>query len=155
METKITAAHKYSTDARVCASGHTKWNFFIRIVRDCTATNLFGFLGAVEALKLFAGLEADGFAGRDVDFFAGAGIAADAGFARLDAKDAEAAELDALSAAESLLERFENGFDGLFGLGAADARRTDDRVYDVQLNHTSLRGFRGQMLEGAAWVVKT
>src|SRR5882724_6248362 len=113
------------------------------------------FLGALEALEFFAGLEADGFAGRNVDFFTGAGIAADAGLARLDTEDAKAAELDALAAAEGLLEGFEDGFDGLLGFGAADVRRGDDSVYDVQLNHTSLRRIRGQMLEGAAWVVKT
>ena len=113
------------------------------------------FLGTLEALELFSGLEADGFAGRNVDFFPGAGIAADAGLARLDAEDAKAAELDALAAAEGLLERFENGFGGLLSLGAADVRRGDDGVYDVQLNHTSLRRIRGQMLEGATWVVKT
>jgi len=119
------------------------------------SNGLVRFLGAFEALEFFAGLEADGFAGRNVDFFTGAGIAADAGLARLDAEDAEAPELDALAAAKGLLERFKNGFDGLLGLGTADTRRGDDGVYNVQLNHTSLRRFRGQMLEGAAWVVKT
>src|SRR6266850_4721437 len=132
---------------------------FIEAERDGTrqrdSNGLVRFLGALEALKFFAGLEADGFAGRNVDFFTGAGIAADAGLARLDAEDAEAAELDALAAAKGLLKRFENGFDGLLGLGTADTRRGDDGVYNVQLNHTSLRRFRGQMLEGAAWVVKT
>ena len=130
---------------------------FMEAERDRTrdSNGLVRFLGGLEALEFFAGLEADGFAGRNVDFFPGAGIAADAGLARLDAEDAEAAELDALPAAEGLLERFENGFDGLFGLGAADVCRGDNSVYDVQLNHASLRGFRGQMLEGAARVVKT
>ena len=121
--------------------------------RDSNA--LVRFLGALEALEFFAGLEADGLARRNVDFFTSAGIAADAGFARLDAENAKAAELDALAAAEGLLEGFEDGFDGLLGLGAADVRRGDDGVYDVQLDHTSLRRIRGQMLEGAAWVVKT
>jgi len=116
---------------------------------------LFQFLGALETLEFFAGLEADGFPGRNVDFFPGARITADAGLARLDAEDAKAAELDALAAAEGLLEGFEDGFDGLLGLGAADVRRGDDGIHDIQLNHTSLRRIRGQMLEGAAWVVKT
>jgi len=123
--------------------------------RQRASNGLVHFLGAFEALEFFAGLEANGFPGRNVDFFPGAGIAADAGFTRLDAEDAKAAELDALAAAESLLERFENGFDGLLGLGAANVRRGDDGVYDVQLDHTSLRRIRGQMLEGATWVVKT
>jgi hypothetical protein len=105
-------------------------------------------------LEFFAGFEADGFAGRDADLFAGAGIAADARFARLDAEDAEAAEFDALAAAESLLERFENGLDRLLGLGAADESLGHNRIYDVQLNHTRLLLPR-QMLEGEARVVKT
>jgi hypothetical protein len=119
------------------------------------SNGLLRFLCALKALEFLPGLEADSFAGRNVDFFTGAGIAADTGLARLDAEDAEATELDALAAAEGLLKRFENGFDGLLGLGTADVRRADDRVHDVQLNHTSLRRIRGQMLEGAAWVVKT
>src|SRR5882762_8978285 len=117
--------------------------------RDSNA--LVRFLGTLEALQFFAGLEADGFARRNVDFFTGAGIAADAGLARLDTENAKAAELDALAAAEGLLEGFENGFDGLLGLGAADVRRDNDGIHDIQLNHTSLRRIRGQMLEGAAW----
>ena len=132
---------------------------FMETERDQTrqriSNKLIRFLGALEALKFFAGLKADGFAWRNIDFFPGAWIAADAGLARLDAENAKAAELDALAAAKGLLERFENGFDGLLGLGAADVRRGDDGVYDVQLDHTSLRRIRGQMLEGATWVVKT
>ena len=54
-------------------------------------------------MEFFAGFEADGFAGGDADFFAGAWVAADAGLAGFDAEDAEAAEFDALAAAESLL----------------------------------------------------
>ena len=107
-----------------------------------------------DALEFFAGFEADGFAGRDVDFFAGAGVAADTGLAGLDAEDAEAAELDALAAAESLLEGFENRFDGLLGFGAADESFGDNRIDDVQLNHTGLP-LLWQMLEGAPHVVKT
>ena len=105
---------------------------------------LFRLLIFVDALKFFAGFEADGFTGRNVDFFASAWIAADAGLARLHAEDAEAAEFDALATAESLLQRFENGLDGLFGFGAADVRRGDDSIYDIQLNHTILPRFRGR-----------
>ncbi len=80
---------------------------------------LLRFFVLLDALKLFAGFEADSLARRDVDLFAGAGIAADASLARLYAEDAEAAEFDALAAAKSLLQRFENGLDGLLGFGAA------------------------------------
>jgi dCTP deaminase len=105
-------------------------------------------------LKFFAGFEADGFAGGDADFFAGARVAADAGFAGLDAEDAEAAEFDALAAAESLLEGFEDRFDSLLGFGAADESFGYNRVHNVQLDHTCLL-LQWQMLEGAPQVVKT
>jgi hypothetical protein len=105
-------------------------------------------------LEFFAGFEANGFAGRDADFFAGAGVAADAGFAGLDAENAEAAEFDALAAAESLLQGIKNGFDGLLGFGAADESLGYNRIHDVQLDHTRLL-LREQMLEGVPRVVKT
>ena len=107
-----------------------------------------------DALEFFAGFEADGFAGGDAYFFAGARVAADAGLARFDAEDAEAAEFDALAAAESLLQGIKNRFDGLLGFGAADESLGDNRIHDVQLNHTRLL-LREQMLEGEARVVKT
>ena len=81
-------------------------------------------------------------------------IATDTGFAGLDAEDAEAAEFDTLAAAESLFQGFENGFDGLLGFGAADERFGDNRIHDVQLDHTRLL-LLWQMLEGAPRVVKT
>jgi hypothetical protein len=105
-------------------------------------------------LEFFARLEADGFARRDADFFTGAWVAADAGFAGLDAEDAEAAEFDALAAAESLLQGIENRFHGLLGFGAADESLCDNRIHDVQLDHTRLL-LLWQMLEGAPQVVKT
>jgi hypothetical protein len=105
-------------------------------------------------LELFAGFEADGFAGGDADFFAGTRVATDAGFARLHAENAEAAEFDALAAAESLFQGIENGFDGLLGFGAADESLGDNRIHDIQLDHTRLL-LLWEMLEGEAWVVKT
>jgi len=42
-------------------------------------------------VEVFAGFEADGFAGRDADLGAGARVAADAGLARLYGEDAKAA----------------------------------------------------------------
>jgi hypothetical protein len=116
--------------------------------------SLAGFFGFVDALKFFSRLEADGLAGGNFDFFAGAGVASNSGLAGLDAENAKASELNALAAAKSLFERFEDRFYGLLGFCAANVRRGDNRVYDVQLDHTSLRGFRGQMLEGVTRVVK-
>ena len=135
---------QYSITARVRARvGAEKksrdWNAL-----DPVTAGLFRFFVLFDALEFFAGFEADGFAGGDADFFAGAGIAADAGFAGLDAEDAEAAEFDALAAAERLLQRFENSFNGLLGFGAADVRGGDDRIHDVQLDHAILQRFRGR-----------
>ena len=72
------------------------------------------------------------------------GIAADACFAGLHAENAEAAQFDALAAAKRLLQRLENRFNGLLGLGAADVRCGDHRVYQIQLNHSVLPHFRGR-----------
>ena len=107
------------------------------------------FFRGFDALEFFAGFEADGFAGGNADFFSGARVAADAGFAGLDAEDAEAAEFDALAAAESLLKRIKNRFDSLLGFGAADESFGYNRIHDVQLDHTRLL-LREQMLEGEA-----
>lgn len=92
-----------------------------------------------QALKLFAGFEANRFARGDADLFARAGIAANAGLARLDAEDAELAKFDALTAAESAFQRLENSFDSLFRFGAADVGFADHRIYDIELNHTALQ----------------
>ena len=100
-------------------------------------------------MEFLAGLEADGFAWRNVDLLAGAGIAADARLTGFDAEDSEAAQLDALAAAESIFQGFKNRLDGLLGFGAADTCRGYDGIDDVQLDHACLPGFRGQMLEGA------
>src|SRR5215467_1262525 len=91
--------------------------------KNCFRDGLSRFLLLVFVLQFLAWLEPHSFAGRDVYFFARAGIAADAGLARLDAEHAEAAELDTLTAAERLLQGFKNRLDGLFRLGAADICR--------------------------------
>ena len=96
---------------------------------------------------------AHGFAWRNADFFAGPGIAADAGLARFYAEDAEFAQFDALSAAESALERLENSFDRLLRFGAADVGLSDYRIHDIQLDHTALQN-PSPMLEASVQVVK-
>src|SRR5262245_54098483 len=60
-----------------------------------------------DVLQVFARLEADSTARRNPDFFSGAGIAADAAFARLHLKDPEAPELDALAALHGSSHRVE------------------------------------------------
>src|SRR5690348_15822905 len=92
-----------------------------------------------DPVKFFAWLKAHGFAGRNVHFLAGTGIAADAGFTGLNAENAELTEFDTLATAKSLLERFENRFDRLLGLRAADKRLGDNSIHNIQLDHTRLR----------------
>src|SRR5215469_15627815 len=91
-----------------------------------------------QRLEFLAGLEADGLAGRDVNLLAGAGIPADAGFARFDAKDPKSAELDPVAAAERVLHRFKNRLHRLFSFRPRDAGLLHDGVYDVELDHTRL-----------------
>jgi hypothetical protein len=109
-----------------------------------------------KSLEFLAGLEADGFAGRNADLLAGAGIAADAGLARLDVEDAEAAKLDALSAAESVLHGLENGFNRLFGFASGNIGLCHDGIDDVELNHESslVQCGRKSMLDRGLRVVK-
>jgi hypothetical protein len=65
-------------------------------------------------VQFFAGLKANGFARSDADFSACSWIAADAGFARANAKDTKAAQLDAIACGEGLLQSFEYSIDGYF-----------------------------------------
>ena len=97
-----------------------------------------------EGLQFLAGFEAHCLARRDADLFAGAWIAANAGLARLHAKDAEASQFDALAAAQGGLERFEHGLDSLLGLGAADVCFGHHGINDVQLNQKEPPGSVGR-----------
>jgi len=103
--------------------------------------NLFGGRcgGVFQSLQFFAGLETHRLARRNADFFAGARIPSNAGLARLDAEDAEFAKFDALAAAQSALQRFEDGLDGLFRFRAADICLGHHSIYDVELDHTTLQ----------------
>jgi hypothetical protein len=67
-------------------------------------------------VELFAGFEADGFTGSDAYFGSCAGVTAHAGFAGFDVEDAEAAQFDAVAAAEGVFHGFEDCIDSRFGL---------------------------------------
>ena len=105
-------------------------------------------------MKFLARFKPHSLPGRNIHLLAGARVAADAGLAGLDAEDAEAAQFDALAAAERHLERLENRLDSLLRFGAAHVRGGHHGIYDVQLNHTGLPPIRWQMLECAPRVVK-
>jgi hypothetical protein len=93
----------------------------------------------IEEVEFFSWLEADGFARSDADFSSGAGIAADAGLARTDVENAEAAQLDTLSLGEGALEGFEYGIDGSFSLVALQAGALNHLVNDVLFYQGFLR----------------
>lgn len=62
----------------------------------------------VQQMQLFAGLETDGFAGGDGDLGSCPWVAANAGFSRLDGKDAEAAKFNAVTSDECLFHALED-----------------------------------------------
>ena len=93
----------------------------------------------VEDVEVFAGFEADGFAGRDGDFGSGAGVAADACFAGLDGEDAKASELDAVALDQGLLHGVEDGVHGGFGLGAYESGAFDDTLDEILFDHAMPR----------------
>src|SRR5579884_2076911 len=88
----------------------------------------------LDGLQLFAGLEADGLAGRDVDLGASARIAPDAGLTRADGEDAEAAQLDAVTASQRLLHALKHRLDGHFGLGFSNAGLGNDFVDQIEFD---------------------
>ncbi len=85
-------------------------------------------------MQIFPGLEADSFAWGYGDFGTGARVASDAGFARLDGEDAEAAKLDAVALHEALFHGFEDGIDCRFGFGADEAGTVDDALNEILLD---------------------
>jgi len=108
-----------------------------------------------ERLQFLAGLEAHSLAGRDADFLAGARIASNASLARADVEYAEAAQLDSLTLAQSVLHGLEDGLDGLLRLGPGDAGLVYHRVHYVELDHANLRFPQRQaMLDTQLRVVK-
>jgi len=109
----------------------------------------------LQLLEFFAGFEPHDHSGRDLHFFPGTRIAADSRLAGPDAEHTEAAELNAIAAAHGLLQRLEDGLNRLFGLGAADTRRADDGVHDIELDHAPLPGCKWKpMLDMELRVVK-
>ena len=85
-------------------------------------------------MKLFAGLEADGFSGGDGDFSTSPRVAADSGLSRTHIEDAEAAQFDPFSVGQRLFEALEDGVHCSFGLYAGQTGPFDNVVDDVLLN---------------------
>jgi hypothetical protein len=102
------------------------------------STVLLGGFGAFQTLQFLAWLESHGLSWRDADFLTGARIAPYAGLARFHAEHAKTPQLNALTLTESSFQGFKYRLDRLLGLGAADICLRYHRIYDVQLDQTSL-----------------
>lgn len=85
-------------------------------------------------MKVFAGLEAYGFAGGDADFGSGARVSAYSGFARAYVEDSETAEFDAVSLGERSFQTLKDCFDGGLGFYAGQSGTLNYLMYDVLLN---------------------
>jgi len=87
-----------------------------------------------QRMQFLARLESNGLSGGDADLGSGAWVSADAGFAGADAEDAEAAQLNALTGSQGLLEALEDSIHRGFRLGAGQARALNHMMDDVLLN---------------------
>jgi hypothetical protein len=90
-------------------------------------------------MKLFAGLEANCFAWRNGDLGSRPGIAADAGLAWFDCKDAKASKLDAIASDQGLLHAFEDGVYCGFCLDSWQTGALNNPLYKILLNHLGRR----------------
>jgi hypothetical protein len=93
-----------------------------------------GGRASIQSVKFLAGLEAYGLAGRDADLGTCSWVTPDAGFARANAEDAEAAELDPVACGESILEPFEHCVHGGFCLGTRQACPLNNVMDNILLN---------------------
>jgi hypothetical protein len=85
-------------------------------------------------MEFLPGFEADSLAGSDADLGAGSRIAANAGFASADAKNAKSAQFDALAGGQGLLEALEYCIHRSLRLSAGEASALDYMMDDVLLN---------------------
>ena len=90
-------------------------------------------------MQLFAGLEADRFAGGDGDFGACPGIAADASLPRLDGEDAKTAEFNAVASDESSFHALEDCVHGSLCFRSWQASSLNHPLYQILLNHLGRR----------------
>src|SRR5271157_209790 len=89
-------------------------------------------------MELFAGFEANGFAGGDAHFLACARIATDARLAGFDVEHAEAPQFNAVALREGTLHGFKDRLDSDLGFGLGKARTSNHRANDVQFDQAIL-----------------
>lgn len=86
-------------------------------------------------MQLFAGLEADRFAGSDRNFGARSRIATDAGLPGFDSENAKAAEFDAVAGDESSFHALEDRVNGGLRFRPWQASSLNHPLYQILLNH--------------------
>jgi hypothetical protein len=86
-------------------------------------------------MEFFAGLEADRLAGCNRNFGAGPWVAADAGLARLNGKDTEATEFNAVARDKSLFHALEDGIDSRLCFRPRKAGAFNHPLYKILLDH--------------------
>ena len=85
-------------------------------------------------MQFLTRLEPHRFAGSNADLGSGAGVATDTGFARTYTEDAKAAQLNAITGGQSLLEPFKDRIHRRLGLGAGQTRALNHMMDDVLFN---------------------
>jgi hypothetical protein len=86
-------------------------------------------------MKLFAGLESDGFARSDGDFGTSSGVATNAGLSRLDSEDAEAAKFNAVTSDKCLFHALEDSVYRSLCFGPWQAGTLNNPLYKILFNH--------------------
>jgi hypothetical protein len=86
-------------------------------------------------VQLFAGLEADRFAGSDRNFCASSWITTDASLPWFDGEDAKAAEFDAVASDESSFHALEDCVNGGLRFRPWQASSLNHPLYQILLNH--------------------
>ena len=89
----------------------------------------------VQQMQLFAWLEADGLTGGNCDLGAGSWVAANAGFSRLDGKDAEATQFNAVSSDECLFHALEDSVHRSLCFCPWQAGALNNPLYKILLYH--------------------
>ena len=101
-------------------------------------------------MKLFARLEADGFARGNADFGTRAWVAPDTCLTGADTEDSETAEFDAFTCCQGLLEPLKHRIDGRFCFSSRQAGALDHMMNNILLDQ-----WRSLLvnLDGSVWSV--
>ena len=96
---------------------------------------------SVQQMQLFAGLEPNRLSRGDRDLGSSPWIAANAGFSRLDGKDAETAKFNAVSCDECLFHAFEDSVHRSLCFCTWQAGALNNPLYKILLYHSGPPSF--------------